>query len=80
VPAGLADRVAEALDADSGVVAGVLTEIATRFHDIAVVATREDERRAELAEHSSLVLTVPTLDRDVNDVADLLALAEHLRA
>jgi anion-transporting ArsA/GET3 family ATPase len=80
VPAGLADQVAEALDADSGVVAGVLTEIATRFHDIAVVATREDERRAELAEHSSLVLTVPTLDRDVNDVADLLALAEHLRA
>jgi anion-transporting ArsA/GET3 family ATPase len=79
VPDGLGDQVARQLDADAAVVAGVLTEIATRFHDIAVVATREDERRAELAEHSSLVLAVPTLDRDVNDVADLLALAEHLR-
>jgi len=75
----LSGEVAERLDADTDVVQGVLTEIATRFHDVAVVATRESERHAELAECSPVVLTAPALDRDINDVADLLALAEHLR-
>ncbi|CAN5495197.1 ArsA family ATPase [soil metagenome] len=75
----LSASVAERLDADDDVVEGVLTEIATRFHDVAVVATREAERRAELAERSPVVLTAPALDRDINDISDLLALAEHLR-
>lgn len=74
----LADEVVAALaaSADRNVVAGVLTEVATRFHDIAVVATREAERRAELAQLAELVVTVPILDGDVNDLADLHRLAE----
>jgi anion-transporting ArsA/GET3 family ATPase len=78
-PGELSATVAERLDADDDVVVSVLTEIATRFHDVAVVATREAERRAELAECSPVVLTAPALDRDINDISDLLALAEHLR-
>ena len=71
----LADEVAEELDSDRAVVAGVLAEIGSRFDDVRVVATREAERRAELAELSSLLVTAPVLDRDVNDIADLLDLA-----
>jgi anion-transporting ArsA/GET3 family ATPase len=73
----LADDVGERLDADPAVVGDVLAEIGTRFHDVAVVATREAERRAELAELSSLLVAAPVLDHDVNDVADLLELAAH---
>ncbi|MGR4052083.1 hypothetical protein, partial [Kosakonia cowanii] len=40
--------VAAATDADPSVVGTVLREIAGRFHDISVVASREGERRAEL--------------------------------
>ncbi|MEO6571550.1 MAG: ArsA-related P-loop ATPase [Ilumatobacteraceae bacterium] len=73
----LADAVADRVDADAATVGDVLTEIGTRFHDMAVVATREAERRADLAELTSLLVTAPMLDRDVNDVADLLELAAH---
>ena len=73
----LADEVAEVLDADRDVVADVLSEIGARFDDARVVATREAERRAELAQLSSLLVTAPMLDRDVNDIADLLELAAH---
>jgi anion-transporting ArsA/GET3 family ATPase len=78
----LADEVYDAISdvvdpaVDRRVVAGVLTEVATRFHDIAVVATREAERRAELAELTSLVVSCPMLDGDVNDLADLYELAK----
>jgi anion-transporting ArsA/GET3 family ATPase len=77
----LADSVYAALDdvadasVDRRVVAGVLTEVATRFHDIAVVATREAERRSELAELAPLLVTCPMLDGDVNDLYDLYELA-----
>ncbi len=80
VESDLADEVAVRLDADPDVTGGVLAEIAARFHDVAVVANREAERRAELAEQTSIVLTAPALDRDINDVADLLALADHFRS
>jgi anion-transporting ArsA/GET3 family ATPase len=73
----LAGRVAEQLEAQPDTVRDVLTEIGTRFHDVAVVATREAERRAELAELCNLLVTAPVLDRDVNDIADLLELAGH---
>jgi anion-transporting ArsA/GET3 family ATPase len=72
----LGERVAPTIDAEPDVVAAVLTEIGTRFHDIAVVATREGERAAELADLSSIFVAAPILGRDVNDVADLLELAE----
>lgn len=76
----LADDVAARLGSDRAVVARVLTEIATRFHDIAVVATREAERRAELATLAPVLAAAPILDRDVNDLADLAELAGHLTA
>ncbi len=51
---GLAGTVARQLSSDGAavderVVRDVLQEVATRFHDVALVATREAERRAELA-------------------------------
>ena len=73
----LADAVAAELDADVAVTRAVLTEIGSRFHQVAVVATREAERRAELAELSPLLVAAPMLDHDINDVADLLDLAAH---
>jgi anion-transporting ArsA/GET3 family ATPase len=62
------------------VVRDVLREVATRFQDVAIVAMREAERRAELAELAPLVLDVPSLDSDVFDLSGLLALVAHLRA
>jgi anion-transporting ArsA/GET3 family ATPase len=65
---------------DERVVRDVLTEVATRFHDVALVAAREAERRAELAALTAQVLDVPHLDSDVNDLAGLMTLVAHLRA
>jgi anion-transporting ArsA/GET3 family ATPase len=64
---------------DDKVVRDVLTEIAERFHDVALVATREAERRAELAALAPQVIDVPSLDSDVNDLRSLLTLVDHLR-
>ena len=71
--------IAAALDAEDDVTGAVLAEIATRFHDVALVATREAERSAELATLAPVLLTAPTLDRDVTDVGGLVALACALR-
>ena len=72
-----AAQIADELGAPPETVREVLVEIGTRFHDVAVVATREAERRSELSELCQLMVAVPMLDRDVNDVADLLELAAH---
>ena len=64
---------------DGRVVADVLREVGTRFHDVAVVATRESERRAELADLAPHVFDAPSLDSDVHDLASLFTLVEHLR-
>ena len=74
----LSTDIAAELDADERVVARVLTEIGARFDDVRVVATRESERRAELEALAPMLVAAPMLDRDVNDVADLLDLAGHL--
>jgi anion-transporting ArsA/GET3 family ATPase len=71
----LADDVAGVLDADRDVVASTLATVGASFHDIALIATRESERAAELGALSPLLVAAPMLDRDVNDVADLLELA-----
>jgi len=65
--------------ADERVVHDVLTGVAGAFHDVALVAAREAERRAELAALAPQVIDVPTLDTDVNDLAALMTLVEHLR-
>jgi anion-transporting ArsA/GET3 family ATPase len=61
------------------VVRDVLAEVAARFHDVAIVAMREAERRAELAELAPQVLDAPSLDSDVFDLSGLLTLVGHLR-
>jgi len=71
---------AEGPTVDERVVREVLSEVAARFHDVALVAAREAERRAELAALAPQVLDVPSLDSDVTDLAGLMLLVEHLRA
>jgi hypothetical protein len=83
--ASLAAAVAAALVADPGapaVTAGdvreVLAAVAAQFPDVALVATREAERRAELAALAPQLVDVEALLSDVHDVAGLLAIAEQL--
>jgi anion-transporting ArsA/GET3 family ATPase len=66
-------------DAPVGVVDSVLTQLAERFDDVALVAARETERRAELASLTPVMLDVPWLTGDIHDIAGLGGLAEHLR-
>jgi len=80
----LVDEVAAKLsaagdDVDASVVQSVLHEVATRFHDVALVAAREAERRAELADLAPEVFDVPSLASDVNDLAGLMLIVDHLR-
>jgi len=82
-----APRVAAALAADGGdpgaevpaeALARVLAEVGDSFRRFAVVAKREAEQRAELARVPDTVVRVPYLDRDITDLAGLLALARAL--
>jgi anion-transporting ArsA/GET3 family ATPase len=81
----LAERVAVTLAPKRGprigadLVAGVLTRVAESFHDVALVATREAERRAELAALASQVIDVEALPSDVHDVGGLLAIVDGMR-
>lgn len=82
----LAADVAARLD-ESGVatasntttVSNVLHQIASRFDDVALVASREVDRRAELEMLAPVMLSVPWLTGDIHDVGGLGALADHLR-
>jgi anion-transporting ArsA/GET3 family ATPase len=56
----------------------VLLEVADRFHDTAIVAAREAERRRELASVAPIVVDTPTMRDDVHDIAGLLQLGRHL--
>jgi hypothetical protein len=59
-------------------VRGILTEIGERFHDIAMVATREAERRGELDLIAPFTATAPALDHDIHNLRGLLELGDHL--
>jgi hypothetical protein len=81
----LVPDVVAALDAagaavDERVVRDVLSEVAARFHDVALVAAREADRRSELAALAPQVLDVPSLDSDVHDLGGLMSLVDHLRS
>jgi hypothetical protein len=65
--------------ADAEVVASVLTRVAESFHDVALVATREAERRTELAALAPQVVDVEALPGDVHDIAGLLAIVAGMR-
>jgi anion-transporting ArsA/GET3 family ATPase len=60
-------------------VRSVLTQVATRFDDVALVAARESDRRSELAALAPMLLSVPWLSGDIHDLAGLSDLADHLR-
>ncbi len=88
-PGDLAERVAEAIAAatpprytgeevPAGIVGNVLAEIAARFHDVALVATREAERRTELAALAPQVLDVEAQPSDVHDLDGLKAIVDGL--
>jgi anion-transporting ArsA/GET3 family ATPase len=64
---------------DADVVADVLTRVAESFHDVALVATREAERRAELAALTPHVVDVEALPTDVHDLQGLLAIVSSMR-
>lgn len=76
--AALVDRLASLIDADAAQVRAVMVEVGERFHDVAVVASREAERRAELEAIGALTVTVPALTHDVADLSSLLELGGHL--
>jgi len=67
----LATEIAASIGADPAIVAGVLTELGTRYHDFGVVAARQAERQAELAAVSPLLVSIPWFDHEVDDLAAL---------
>ncbi len=74
----LAADIGASIDADPAVVRGILIEIGGRFHDIAMVAAREAERRADLERLAPFTATAPALDHDIHNVRGLLELGDHL--
>ena len=59
--------------------ATVLTQVAARFDDVALVAARESDRRSELAALAPVMLSVPWMSGDIHDVSGLARIAGHLR-
>jgi anion-transporting ArsA/GET3 family ATPase len=74
----LPDSLGSLLAADPVVVRAILSEIGERFHDIAMVATREAERRGELERIAPFTVTAPALDHDIHNLRGLLELGDHL--
>jgi anion-transporting ArsA/GET3 family ATPase len=72
--------IAEAAGAEAAAVRSVVIEVSERFHDVAVVASREAERRAELEALGVLTVVAPTLAHDVADLPGLVELGGHLLA
>jgi anion-transporting ArsA/GET3 family ATPase len=75
--AELAELDAPALD-DAARDARVLTTIGESFQNFAVVAKREAELRAELAQVPEVLADVPALDSDVGDITGLALIASYL--
>ena len=61
----------------SKAVVATIAAVTDRFDDIAIVAAREAERRAELATLTPTVVDVPTLPSDVHDLEGVLAIGRH---
>jgi anion-transporting ArsA/GET3 family ATPase len=79
--AGRAGEVGAALPEDVGApnqVARVLREVGGSFLNFELVAKREAEQRAELAQRAPALATVPYADHDITDLRGLLELGEHL--
>ncbi|MFM2071336.1 MAG: hypothetical protein RLZZ623_1599 [Actinomycetota bacterium] len=70
--------VARSAEAAADVTRAVLTEVSERFHDVAVVANREAERRSELERLGALTVAAPNLSREVTDLEALAQLGAYL--
>ncbi len=76
----LAVKVAARLgEADVALVGSVLHHVAALFDDLALNASRESERRAELETLAPAMLAVPWLYDDIHDLAGLGRIAGYLR-
>jgi anion-transporting ArsA/GET3 family ATPase len=75
----LAAHMSDATGCDIETIDRVLHTMAERFDDLAMVAAREQDRRAELSSLSATTVAVPWLRGDVHDLAGLAQLAGHLR-
>ena len=75
---GFIRPLAAAADATPAEVRAVLTEVSNRFHDVAVVASREADRRGELERLGALTVSAPSLPQDVTDLQALVQLGAHL--
>ncbi|MFC0081974.1 ArsA family ATPase [Aciditerrimonas ferrireducens] len=64
--------------AQAAQLARVLQTVGRSFSDYRLVAEREQEQRAELSRAPEVLVSVPSVDRDVVDLAGLLALGERL--
>ena len=77
--ADLAEAVVPAVrGAEQDQVARVLATVGESFGHFRVVAQREAEQRAELAEAPEVLVSVPYFDTDVYDLAGLLRLSDQL--
>jgi len=65
---------------DAGRTARVLRTVGESFRNFAVVAKREAELRSELGRQPELVVTVPSFEIDIYDVAGLARIGDHLFA
>jgi anion-transporting ArsA/GET3 family ATPase len=74
------ERLAVASASTPDEVRAVLAEVGERFADLAVVASRESERRAELDRLGAPTVAVPALDHDVADLHGVLELGSFLVA
>jgi hypothetical protein len=64
--------------ADTAHTARVLRTVGDSFENFAVVAKREAELRAELAQGAELLIDVPGLEADIHDLGGLAAIGDHL--
>jgi anion-transporting ArsA/GET3 family ATPase len=63
---------------DASLVERVLSEVASNFNNLSVVAKREGSQRAELPGAPSAVVAVPELDEDVHDLPGVLRVGRAL--
>ncbi len=73
-----AEEVAARLETDPAVTAPVLREVAESFINFSLVARREAEQRAELAQAPEVVTTAPVFEHDIASLPGLLALGETI--
>ncbi|MBW3579583.1 MAG: AAA family ATPase [Actinobacteria bacterium] len=67
------------LSDDPKLLARVLQELGDSFLNFQVVAKREAEQRAEIGVAADIVVSVPSLETDIFDIAGLARLAHQLR-